>query len=160
MNENKLKNLRPLGKNQLSPEEEFAIRSKGGKAASEAKKKRKALREMAAEIMEQKPILTPEQMQQMKTMGFDPDDIDLWTLCIVGLINATANGDSRAGQALLEYTGNDASTVNVSKRLQFERERLAFAREQAEYDRQEKQQAKDNNGQLDQLIAGLQELRK
>lgn len=159
-NPKSLKNLKPLGSNSLTPEEQHAIRSKGGVVAAQKRSERKALREFVADAMAQKPQLTPKKIKDLEKMGFTADNIDLWTLCLAGLINATASGDARAGQVLLEYAGSDAATVNTSERLKLERERLAFAREQAEYERQQKQQARDDTGQLDKLIAGLEELRK
>ena len=159
-NPKSLKNLKPFGSNSFTPEEERAIRKKGGTVSSQKRRERKALREFVADAMTQRPKLTAKQIKELEGMGFTPDNIDLWTLCLAGLINATISGDPRAGQVLLEYAGSDAATVNTSERLKLERERLAFAREQAEYERQQKQEARDNSGQLDQLIAGLEELKK
>lgn len=136
-----------------------------GQKGNESKRRKKNIRELAS-IMLQAPIEVDDKaISNVKKMGFDfPDKPELQMLMLARL-GAMAIGKDpgvamAAQEKLMEYTGNDARSHIEAERRQLERERLAFEREKLEFERTKQIIGKEtNNGKIDELIAGLNELR-
>jgi len=152
------KNLKPLGRGNLTPEQEHEIRAKGARMANRVKHEKAELRKWANMVMAQKPTIPQKQIAQLKAMGFDEDKIDLWALGMAGLVTAMSNGNSGAARMILEITGNDANSMLQKERLKIERERLELQKKQIEFAMAQTEEKGQQNGQLDKLIDGLNEI--
>lgn len=161
MNPRYTANLQKGQKTQFSGE----TAGKNALKAQESRKRKKNIRELAT-IMLQAPIEVDEKAKEnVKKMGFDfPDNPELQMMILARLgamaIGKDAGVAMAAQEKLMEYTGNDVRSHIEAERRQLERERLAFEREQLEFERTRQIVSKEsNNGKIDELIAGLNELR-
>lgn len=110
-------NLIPL--TERSPEEARAIRAAGGKASSEAQRRKKELREFTKEFLMQdaNPVL----IQNMAALGVTKDDMTNLAAMVSRLFSKAVNqGDLNAARTLIEWAGMAP--------LQQEQENAAIAR--------------------------------
>lgn len=153
------KNLIALGSPESSPERDLAIRKKGGAARAEKCRRNKLLREKVIDILGQKPRLTDKEIDNLIKQGFDEKNIDNLAYVIAGLIDSASSGNALAASTLFDAAGINTATINAQERLDLDRDRLRFAKQQAEEERKQRETAQQNTGQLDKLIAGLNELK-
>ena len=99
-------NLVPLPKR--SKEAQREIRSKGGKAGAEAKRRRKTLKESMNALLDL-PISNVRDYNKVARMGINIEDIDNSQLVIVALFNRAKSGDVYAIKELREIVGEDTS---------------------------------------------------
>lgn len=98
------KNLKLFGSGAFTPEEEHAIRSKGGKACHEANKRRKAMAELL-QIYADLPITNKKVAKQLKNMGFSEDDLTQKLEVANAIMKRAKGGDFYHVQMFLELTG-------------------------------------------------------
>ncbi|MBR5283840.1 MAG: hypothetical protein IKU27_02155 [Clostridia bacterium] len=87
-----------------SPEEQHAIRSAGGKASMEARRKVKAMRE-AAQILLSSPLVEEKDAKMadlLRQLGLEPDQ---QSAILVRLIQQAKEGDIRSAQFVRDLTG-------------------------------------------------------
>lgn len=153
------KNLIALGGPESSPERDARIRKMGGAARAEKCRRNKLLREKVLDILGQKPKLSKKQLKTMTKQGFDAENIDVLAYVIAGLIASAAAGNALAAGTLFDTAGINTATINAQERLDLDRDRLRLAKQQAEEERKRRETAQQSTGQLDKLIAGLNELK-
>lgn len=112
---NKTENLTPF--NQMPEEQAKAIRSKGGKASQEVRKKRKLMREQA-ELLLSLPLKDKAAKKKLREMGVDAENQDNQMLIVLQLWRRAAAGDLEAMKLLIELMGEKAATqVSISGEL-------------------------------------------
>ena len=96
------KNLIPF--DQRSPEEAHAIRSAGGKAAQEAKKKKKAMAELL-QIYSDLPVNDNRKKNRLKKLGISDEDLTQKTLVADAIMRGAQAGNFYLIQLYLEAIG-------------------------------------------------------
>ena len=99
------KNLIPF--NKRTEDEQREIRSSGGRASGVSRRRRRALKE-AADLYLSLPVSDRRKWNALAKRGIDPEDIDNQMAMIVGLADAAANGDARAGRLIVDILGDVA----------------------------------------------------
>ena len=98
------KNLVSIADRTTSEQRE--IQSAGGKASGAARRRRRALKE-AADLYLSLPVSDKRRRNALARRGLDPEDVDNQMAMIVGLTDAAADGDARAGRLILDILGED-----------------------------------------------------
>lgn len=97
------KNLIPI--NDRPPDEARAIRSRGGIASGEKKRKKKAMKEAVEAVLSLK---APAKMKaELKKMGFKNEDCINQTIMVMQVFQAACKGDIRAAEFMRD-TGGEA----------------------------------------------------
>ena len=96
------RNLIPFDK--LSPEEAHAIRSKGGKASQEAKKKKRAMAELL-KIYSDLPINDNRKKNRLKKLGIEEGDLTQKALVADAIMRGAQGGNFYLIQLYLESIG-------------------------------------------------------
>ena len=78
----------------------------GGKASGVSRRRKKSLRE-AAELYLSLPVVDKKAWNKLARDGVEPEDVDNQMAMIVGLTDAAADGDARAGRLILDILGED-----------------------------------------------------
>lgn len=78
----------------------------GGRASGAARRRRRALKE-AADLYLSLPVSDKRRWNALARRGIDPEDVDNQMAMIVGLTDAAADGDARAGRLILDILGED-----------------------------------------------------
>ena len=99
------KNLIPF--NERTEDEQRKIQSAGGRASGAARRRKRALKE-AADLYLSLPVSDRRKWNALAKRGIDPEDIDNQMAMIVGLADAAANGDARAGRLIVDILGDVA----------------------------------------------------
>ena len=99
------KNLIP--NSERTPEELRQITSAGGRASGAARRRKRALKE-AADLYLSLPVSDRRKWNALAKRGVDPEDIDNQMAMIVGLTDAAAEGDARAGRLIVDILGEEA----------------------------------------------------
>ena len=99
------KNLIPF--NERTEDEQRKIQSDGGRASGAARRRKRALKE-AADLYLSLPVSDRRKWNALAKRGIDPEDIDNQMAMIVGLADAAANGDARAGRLIVDILGDVA----------------------------------------------------
>ena len=97
-------NLIPI--NERTTEEQREIQSAGGRASGAARRRKRALKE-AADLYLSLPVSERKRWNALAKKGVAPEDIDNQMAMIVGLTDAAADGDARAGRLILDILGED-----------------------------------------------------
>lgn len=108
---------------QRSPEERRAIARAGQKASTEAKRRKKATRELIKQLLGSEVTLTQKQINQLKKAGVDPDHPTIELLGLIAIANQFMAGDLAAAKFLYDYAQIE------DLRAALERERLKLAQE-------------------------------
>lgn len=98
------KNLIP--NSERTPKELREIAASGGRASGAARRRRRALKE-AADLYLSLPVSDKRRWNALARRGIDPEDVDNQMAMIVGLTDAAADGDARAGRLILDILGED-----------------------------------------------------
>lgn len=98
-------NLIPI--NERTTEEQREIQSAGGRASGAARRRKRALKE-AADLYLSLPVSDRRKWNALARRGVDPEDIDNQMAMIVGLTDAAAGGDARAGRLIVDILGEEA----------------------------------------------------
>ena len=98
-------NLIPI--NERTTEEQREIQSAGGRASGAARRRKRALKE-AADLYLSLPVSERKRWNALARRGIDPEDIDNQMAMIVGLTDAAAGGDARAGRLIVDILGEEA----------------------------------------------------
>ena len=88
---------------QRSPEERRAIARAGQKASTEAKRRKKATRELIKQLLGSEVTLTQKQINQLKKAGVDPDHPTIELLGLIAIANQFMAGDLAAAKFLYDY---------------------------------------------------------
>ena len=99
------KNLIPF--DERTEEEQRQIASAGGRASGAARRRKRALKE-AADLYLSLPVSERKRWNALARRGIDPEDIDNQMAMIVGLTDAAAGGDARAGRLIVDILGEEA----------------------------------------------------
>lgn len=97
-------NLIPM--DQRTESEARELGKLGGKASGAARRRRRALKE-AADLYLSLPVSDKRRWNALARRGIDPEDVDNQMAMIVGLTDAAADGDARAGRLILDILGED-----------------------------------------------------
>ena len=97
-------NLIPM--DQRTESEARELGKLGGKASGAARRRRRALKE-AADLYLSLPVSDKRRWNALARRGIDPEDVDNQMAMIVGLTDAAAEGDARAGRLILDILGED-----------------------------------------------------
>lgn len=109
------KNLIP--NSERTPEELRQITSAGGRASGAARRRKRALKE-AADLYLSLPVSDRRKWNTLAKRGIDPEDIDNQMAMIVGLADAAAEGDARAGRLLVDILGEDSRADPAAGQLE------------------------------------------
>ena len=101
---NRASNLTP--NSDRTPEELKAMGSKGGKASAEARRRRKATRELARMVLNMDVVTTRKTKNALKKMGYDVDSegapsVEL--LMQISIANQAISGDLASAKFLYDY---------------------------------------------------------
>lgn len=96
------KNLIPM--DQRTQSEARELGQKGGIASGVSRRRRRALKE-AADLYLSLPVSDRRHRNRLARKGIDPEDIDNQMAMIVGLTEAAAEGDARAGRLIVDILG-------------------------------------------------------
>lgn len=96
------KNLIPM--DQRTQSEARELGQKGGIASGVSRRRRRALKE-AADLYLSLPVSDRRRWNKLARKGIDPEDIDNQMAMIVGLTEAAAEGDARAGRLIVDILG-------------------------------------------------------
>lgn len=98
------KNLKAFGSGALTPEEEHEIRSKGAKAANEARRKRKQMAELL-QIYSDLPVNDTRKKNRLKKLGISEEDITQKALVADAIMRGAQSGNFYMVQLYLESIG-------------------------------------------------------
>lgn len=100
--------------------EQREIAREGGIASGVSRRRRRALKE-AADLYLSLPVSDRRHRNRLARKGIDPEDIDNQMAMIVGLTEAAAEGDARAGRLIVDILGeggqDDASDTGKLESL-------------------------------------------
>ena len=100
-------NLIPWNKRTENEQREYA--KKGGQKSGEVRRKRKAMKEQM-EMLLALPFKQQKQVNFMKGLGIEEDEIDNQMALIVALYGKALKGDVQAFNAIREVTQDDRTT--------------------------------------------------
>lgn len=100
-------NLIPLGSGARTEEEERAIRSKGGKASQEARRRKKTLKEIAQAIGDSK-VANPKHLKVLEALGLDAEEITNNSMVVASLYKEVCKGNVNAIAKWEEYVAADS----------------------------------------------------
>jgi len=95
-------NLIPM--DQRTESEARELSKLGGRASGAARRRKRALKE-AADLYLSLPVSDKRRWNALARRGLDPEDVDNQMAMIVGLTDAAADGDARAGRLILDILG-------------------------------------------------------
>ena len=131
----------------------------------EVRRQKKTMAEVASALLSaQISVDDPKTREALTKMGVDPEHVDLQTIGLARLGQMVTSKNKpemlTALRELREITGQDTRSMIEAERRQLERERIQFEREKLEFERTRQIAGKEsNNGKIDELINGLNELR-
>ena len=108
------KNLIPM--DQRTEREARELGKLGGKASGAARRRKRALKE-AADLYLSLPVADRRKWNALARRGVDPEDIDNQMAVIIGLTDAAAGGDARAGRLLVDILGEDSRADPAADQL-------------------------------------------
>lgn len=100
-------NLIPWNKRTENEQREYA--KKGGQKSGEVRRQRKAMKEQM-EMLLALPFKQQKQVNFMKVLGIEEDEIDNQMALIVALYGKALKGDVQAFNAIREVTQDDRTT--------------------------------------------------
>ena len=100
-------NLIPWNKRTENEQREYA--KKGGQKSGEVRRQRKAMKEQM-EMLLALPFKQQKQVNFMKSLGIEEDNIDNQMALIVALYGKALKGDVQAFNAIREVTQDDRTT--------------------------------------------------
>ena len=107
-------NLIPFNKRTESEQREYA--KKGGQKSGEVRRKRKAMKEQM-EMLLSLPFKSTKQLNFMKDLGIEEDNIDNQMALIVAMYGKALKGDVQAFNTIREVV-QDEKTVKDEDRVQ------------------------------------------
>lgn len=107
-------NLIPFNKRTKSEQREYA--KKGGQKSGEVRRKRKAMKEQM-EMLLTLPLKSKKQLNFMKDLGIEEEEIDNQMALIVALYGKALKGDVQAFNTIREVTQDD-KIINQEDRVQ------------------------------------------
>ena len=111
------KNIIPYQFDSEQNREEAAKNGKlGGRASGAARRRKRALKE-AADLYLSLPVADRRKWNALARRGVDPEDIDNQMAVIIGLTDAAAGGDARAGRLLVDILGESAQADPAADQL-------------------------------------------
>ena len=108
------KNLIPFNKRTKSEQREYA--KKGGQKSGEVRRKRKAMKEQM-EMLLSLPFKSKKQLNFMKDLGIEEDNIDNQMALIVAMYGKALKGDVQAFNTIREVV-QDEKTIQDKDRVQ------------------------------------------
>lgn len=108
------KNLIPFNKRTKSEQREYA--KKGGQKSGEVRRKRKAMKEQM-EMLLSLPFKSTKQLNFMKDLGIEEDNLDNQMALIVAMYGKALKGDVQAFNTIREVV-QDEKTVKDEDRVQ------------------------------------------
>lgn len=131
-------NLKPFGTGKFTDEEEFAIRSAGGKASAAARKKRKTLKRLAETLLDAK-VTDTDTIKILTALGVSEDDRTWQTAIIAAQIMQAAAGNTKAAKFLAETLEETIQAAQLKQRkaehrhrVDMDKELLALKKQKAE----------------------------
>ena len=104
------KNLIPF--DERTEEEQREIRSSGGRASGESRRRKKSLRE-AAELYLSLPVADKRAWNKLARDGVDPEDVDNQMAVIAGLTIKAVKGDAKAAKVLFDLLGEQTGKFSA-----------------------------------------------
>lgn len=100
---------------ELTEEEHRAIARKGGKASVEARRKKKAMREVAEMVLGSKISDSDEKIrQQLKEKGVSDDDMTYQTAVVFATLGQALKGNVKAVTELRDMAGEKVQEIKVN----------------------------------------------
>lgn len=100
------KNLIPF--DQRTEDEQRKIRSAGGRASGQSRRRKRSLRE-TADLLLSLPVKDPDALDRMLGAGVPVEDADYQMAVVVGMTIGAMNGDSKSARVLMEMLGDTKS---------------------------------------------------
>lgn len=123
-------NLKGHGFNEIPPSEQRAIARAGAKASAIVRRRKKAAKAVAAEVLSASPVLDDKTLRMLKDMGKEQKDLlDNYTVLGYVMVQYAMRGDDKAMRILLEMAGEDAQSRIAAERLKLDKERLKLEKE-------------------------------
>jgi|LSQX01.1.fsa_nt_gb hypothetical protein len=90
---------------ERTTEEQRLIASMGGKASGEARRKKKAMREILTAILGLRSELTADEISEYRAAGLDADEIDNQTKMLMKMFRQAMEGDIKAAEFVRDTAG-------------------------------------------------------
>ena len=91
---------------ERTTEEQRLIASMGGKASGEARRKKKAMREILTAILGLRSELTADEISEYTAAGLDADEIDNQTKMLMKMFRQAMEGDIKAAEFVRDTAGD------------------------------------------------------
>lgn len=123
----------------LSTREAREIGSKGGKASVKSRRKSKSMKDAMNKLLSL-GIQNEANIELLKNMGFEDEDMNNQVVIAVALFNRAASGDVSAARLIADLTGSYAMSESEKQKIKLEKERLKLEKEKSKHmpDGQEK----------------------
>lgn len=100
---------------ELTEEEHRSIARKGGKASVEARRKKKAMREVAEMVLGSKISDNDEKIrQQLKEKGISEEDMTYQTAVVFATLGQALKGNVKAVKELREMAGEAVQEIKIN----------------------------------------------
>ncbi len=120
-------NLRPLTKEQLTPELQSERGKKGGKRSQEVQHQKKTLAQLFTIWANGKP--KPKDILLLESLGIDAEDATNKSLLIIPIIKNLSKGDTKALQMAMDLLEEDKRKEAEIRKLNAEIKRLELETE-------------------------------
>ena len=115
-------------------EEQAKIAQKGGKASGEARRRKKAMRQAAAELLNMniaggQSEVTNAIKQRLRAFGYDPEDATFQDAMLVGVMMRALKGDVQATAFLRDTAGENPQLGMRREELKLKKEELKLKRD-------------------------------
>ena len=125
-------NLIPIKERTTSERRE--ITSKAGKASGQSRRRKKAMREAASELLGMRIALGQNEAvsalkTRMRAFGFDDDEATFQDAILVAMLMKAAKGDVRASEFMRDTAGNSPALEIRKEELKLKKEELKLKRD-------------------------------
>lgn len=128
-------NLKPFGSGAFTAEEEFAIRSAGGKASGAARKRRKTLKRIAEALLDSK-VTDADTIKLLNAMGIDEAEQSWQTAVVAAQIVQAAAGNTKAAKFLAETLEETIQSSQLKQRKAEHKHRVEMDKQLLELKKQ------------------------
>lgn len=130
---NNTENLIP--NEERTPEERRENARKAGKASGVARRRKKAMRQAAAELLnmnisDSKAEVTNAIKQRLRAFGYDPEGATFQDAMLVGVMMRALKGDVRASEFIRDTAGNNPALDIRKEELKLKKAELKLRQEE------------------------------
>lgn len=124
-------NLKPLGSDARTMDEQREIQRKGGAASGAARRRRRDMKARLLLLLSAKP--TEAQLEKLAAYGLDADSADMMDVICASIVQRAADGNINALQLLANLTGDDPYVKARQAEVKVRRDELKLKREELEH---------------------------